>query len=417
MNKCINLLLFLTITVSLCFGYSKTDVPEGWASQGGGTTGGTGGTEVTVSSAGELSSAVKSSEKKIILVKPGTYGSITIGSDKSVLGIAPGVKINGSIRISGKNVIVRNISVQNARCNSYTACRSGSDAVYIGGKGATNIWLDHMDISDGQDGNLDITKGPDNITVTWTKFHCTYKKEHSFSNLIAGSDGESESEGRLNITYAYCWWADNIVERQPRGRFGKIHVLNNLYTSKRCNYIVGPGHKMQMLIEHNVFNTSNKDNPAGQNQIVRDWGKNGSASWKSIGNIGTAPGDKNTNKGTVFTPPYTIKKFEAKDVEARVSKGAGAIMTLGQTDINEIKYSKVSNRAKPFLHISKKGWILKNPGNQNYRVKILAINGKELLSNITVSSEGILEIPRYPTALIIKFNNGNMSNIYVPGGF
>jgi pectate lyase len=71
--------------------------------------------------------------------------------------------------------------------------------------GAHHVWLDHVDISDGQDGNCDITRGGDFITISWSKFwYSSSDKEHQFSNLIAGSDDEPESVGKLRITYMSC---------------------------------------------------------------------------------------------------------------------------------------------------------------------------------------------------------------------
>src|SRR5690349_4975269 len=89
------------------FGYEKTDRPEGWASQSGGTTGGAGGTEVTVSTMAQLQSEAKSSGKKIIIVNKGTYvGEVVPASDKSILGKEPGVLIKGSIHVSKVNNVI-----------------------------------------------------------------------------------------------------------------------------------------------------------------------------------------------------------------------------------------------------------------------------------------------------------------------
>ena len=185
------------------------------------------------------------------------------------------------------------------------------------------------------------------------------------------------------------------------------HVLNNLYTSKRTKYCCGAGHQMKMLIEKNAFLCGGI--------AVRSIGKP-PFNWKCVDNIGTARGINKSN-GDGFVPPYTIKKFEASEVEAKVRAAAGNTMTLGETDIQNINNSKVSNTLKPFLHISNRGWILKNPCNQKYSLQILTFNGKVLHSSINIDAKGILEIPRYPSALIIMFNNKNISSIYVPLGF
>jgi len=139
-----------------------TDKVPGWASMAGGTTGGgtNMGSAVVVNSMGTLQNAAVGSDSAIILVEPGTYtGTLEVGSNKTIIGTAPGVLIKGDISLSGTdcyNTIIRNLAVQGNPCGSYEECKSGDDAVYIG-KGAHHIWLDHIDIYDGQDGNCDIT--------------------------------------------------------------------------------------------------------------------------------------------------------------------------------------------------------------------------------------------------------------------
>ena len=64
------------------------------------------------------------------------------------------------------------------------------------------VWLDHLDVLDGEDGNADITKKSDFVTISWTKFRYTDKsypsgtsgKSHRFSNLLGGSDN-ADKEG------------------------------------------------------------------------------------------------------------------------------------------------------------------------------------------------------------------------------
>lgn len=157
---------------------SINDPVPGWASMSGGTTGG--GTDlskaVTVSSMGDLKSAASGSDKKIILVKPGNYnGALEPGANKTIIGTAPGVMIKGYIKISGSdksNIIIRNLAVRGENCSG-SGCKSGDDGVYIG-KGAHHVWFDHVDISDGQDGNLmslepaisSLLRGPNSTTPT-----------------------------------------------------------------------------------------------------------------------------------------------------------------------------------------------------------------------------------------------------------
>ena len=97
---------------------------------------------------------------------------------------------------------------------------------------AQHVWFDHCDISDGTDGNLDITNGSDFVTISWTKFHYTPRTDpsgndstgaegHRFSNLIGSADNVPGDVGHLNITWHHDWWADNVNQRMPRSRPGR----------------------------------------------------------------------------------------------------------------------------------------------------------------------------------------------------
>ncbi len=236
---------------------SITDPVPGFASVAGGTTGGGTdiGSAIVVNSMSQLQNAAGGSSPAIILVQPGNYsGKLAPGSNKTIIGTGPGVTLTGSISISGSdvsNVIIRNLAVRGEHCNTYDECKAGADGVYVG-NGAHHVWLDHLDIADGQDGNCDITQGGDYVTVSWTYFHYTYDKEHRFSNLIAGSDDEPASVGKLHITYMDSHWGERVDQRQPRGRFGNIHMLNN-YHNSGGSQIHGVGKDMALIAENCVY--------------------------------------------------------------------------------------------------------------------------------------------------------------------
>lgn len=303
---------------------SLADQAPGFASVQGGTTGG--GTDrskaVTVSTMSALTSAAKASGPAIILLEPGNYaGTLTLSSDKTIIGKRPGVTITGNIRISGEsvsNVIIRNLAVRGNRCNSYDECKEGADAVYVG-DGAHHVWLDHLDIADGQDGNCDVTQGGDYVTISWSRFHYTYNKEHRFSNLIAGSDDEPKSVGKLRITYMNSYWGERVNQRQPRGRYGNVHMLNN-YHKTGGSQVHGVGKDMALIAENNVYHES-----------ISIWTDMGSPrGWKGVGNEGTAS-NMNTSQGSVFTIPYQYEALPASKVVSAVTSsqcGAGNTCSL-----------------------------------------------------------------------------------------
>lgn len=303
---------------------SIDDPVPGFASVAGGTSGG--GTDIgaaiTVNSMSQLSAAAGGSNPAIILVEPGDYnGTLAPGSNKTIIGTGPGVTINGNISISGdgtSNIIIRNLAVRGNRCNSYDECKAGADGVYVG-NGAHHVWLDHLDVADGQDGNLDITQGGDYVTVSWTYFHYTYDKEHRYSNLIAGSDDEPASVGKLRITYMTSHWGERVDQRQPRGRFGNIHMLNN-YHNTHGSAIHGVGKDMALIAENSVYDENQS--------IFKDMGS--PRGWKGIGNEGSGS-SLNDSRGSVFEIPYDYTAMPASEVVAAVTSadcGAGNTCTL-----------------------------------------------------------------------------------------
>ena len=205
--------------------------PIGWATRSGRTstpfevTGGGNATPVTVTTFADLQKYAKDSSPRVIYID-GTLGSgwsgttgdrlnIT-GSNKTIIGLKPGTLLKAPIHISkASNIIVRNIVIQGPGSNADQAW----DNLTIENDGSKNIWIDHCEFWDGQDGNADVVKGADNVTFTWCIFGYRKKSTHNLSNLIGSSDNEPVSEGKLNVTYMFNWWkAAN--QRKPRCRYG-----------------------------------------------------------------------------------------------------------------------------------------------------------------------------------------------------
>jgi pectate lyase len=235
-------------------------------------------------------------------------------------------------------VIVRNLKIVgysvgdcalDPSFDSSVGCSSGSDAVTI--QGSNHIWFDHDDISDGSDGNLDITLGSDDVTVSWTKFHYTARTDnigddatgasgHRYSNLVGTSDSASGDAGKLNVTWHHNWWADRIVERQPRIRFGQNHLFNNLWTSTGDNYCVRAGTNAHVLLENNAF--VGVMAPVTFNSTTDQ----GTAYITSTNNLfsGTTGTTATGGGGTPFTtPPYAYTLDANTAVQTAVQAGAG----------------------------------------------------------------------------------------------
>jgi pectate lyase len=308
----------------------------GWASVSGmgvtTTTGGGNATPQTVTSESALASAVGGTGAAVIYVK-GVLGSgkIKVGSNKTIVGLC-GAEIHGNLTLGGSsNVIIRNVKIVGygvGNCaldpdyDSSVGCSSGNDAVTVNAA-SHHIWFDHCDVSDGTDGNLDITNGSDFVTVSWTKFHYTTRTDndgsdstgaegHRFSNLIGADDGLAIDVGHLNVTWHHDWWADNVVERMPRTRAGKIHLFNNLFTSTGDSYCTNAGDGTYLLVESNVY-----DGVKAPLQPDSD------GDMLARNNIFTNTSGTTTASGTGFSPTYSYTADAASAVMSEVESGAG----------------------------------------------------------------------------------------------
>jgi pectate lyase len=185
--------------------------------------------------------------------------SLDIASNKTLVGVGSSATINGGLRIHGSDgAAISNVIVQNLRVNGLTT-EVDYDALQI--YSAHHVWIDHCEIWDGRDGNLDITHAANWVTVSFTKFRYTtgYQRppgetaDHRFSSLLGGDDGDTGDAGRMKVTFHHNWWAERVIERMPRARFGQVHVFNNYFSSSGNNYCIRAGHAAAVLVEGNYF--------------------------------------------------------------------------------------------------------------------------------------------------------------------
>lgn len=319
--------------------------PVGWGTVKKTITGGEGGTCVTVSSSSDLEKYLKASGKYTIYVK----GGVTVNSmisvqvkDKSIYGLPGSYLYNPNRTASGSgilyfksgsdNIIMRNMTFKSA--GAYDV--DGNDNFCI--DGTTNIWVDHCDFQDGVDGNFDCKNASDYVCVTWCKFH--YKiapkaggsggaNDHRYTDLWGSSDSKTTDAGHLNTTFMYCWWGDGCVERMPRVRFGKVHIINCLYNSKVSNYCIGAGNSSSIYVEKSAF--------IGVQDPYKDYSSSSAKGYLTFDNclFSNCKTQNGNTKGTgnAFTPStyYKLTAIDASKVESVVSNstnGAGATLTV-----------------------------------------------------------------------------------------
>lgn len=291
------------------------DAPIGWASvEGDGlsaTTGGAGGRVVLARTLDELIEHGGSEEPLIVLVCGllGTHAErIEIRSNKTLFGVGVRPTIAATIEIErAENVVVRELFIE----GSLPVGGSEPDAVSV--RESHHVWIDHVDVSDGADGNLDITNESSFVTVSWSRFwYRDAQRAHRFSTLIGSSDTQMGDTGRLKVTLHHNWWADNVVERMPRARYGDVHVFNNYYSSVGNNYCIRSGFNARLLVEGNFFQ-------GVSDPMVLD----ATGQVRQRQNVFVLSRGTRAATGDAFEPPYPYLMDLPADVPALVSGRAG----------------------------------------------------------------------------------------------
>lgn len=309
--------------------------PIGYATKSGRTdenvavTGGGDATPITVTTFAELKAYAGDAIPRVLYVQgpvgngwSGTSGDqLIIASNKTIIGLSAQTELRAVIKISGgQNIIVRNLVIHGPGSNSAQAW----DNLLIQGS-SKNIWIDHCEFWNGQDGNADVVKGADNVTFTWCIFGYTINSIHNLSNLIASSDTESVSINKLNITLMFNWFK-SVSQRTPRCRFGNVHVVNNLFTEDLSVHAsesgVANGYDCAVKTEYNHF--------IGINEPIKISMQAGPRSiQESTGNTFENTSGNTTGTGVAFTPPYDYVHFRlpTNEVRAAVEARAGATLS------------------------------------------------------------------------------------------
>lgn len=312
-----------------------TDELTGWAAVAANgvekVTGGGDAVPVLATDYYDLCMYAESDEPRVIIIA----GELTaprdvpvqVGSNTTIVGIDEYATLNSGFEISGKeNVIISNLNIHGAWNNV-----GPEDSVTVE-NGSHHIWLDHLNIWDGEDGNMDIVTESDYVTVSWCKFwYSDSEKDHRLSNLIGSGGGDHDEDmGKLNVTYHHNWFADNCDQRMPRVMYGKAHIYNNYYTCTGNSYCVGAGSYAEILVEGNYFQNVNNPHqfmyalPTSINAVDNIYDHTTGSKASGIWGTGSAP----ASLLTADDLPYTYTADAAADVPDIVTAGVGPKMIV-----------------------------------------------------------------------------------------
>jgi pectate lyase len=298
----------------------------GWAAVDGlgtpTTTGGAAGATVIATTPEELADFATRVEPLTILIA-GTLRleRVDVTSDKTLRGIGAAPTLEGGLRIRGRaDDFVRNVIIQNLIIDAAFSDVEG-DGVQI--HYAHHVWVDHCDVRNAEDGNLDIVHGSDFITVSFSRF--SYSEDADGDRLsmqIGHSDaGAAEDTGHLRVTLHHDFWDAGIVGSMPSARFGDVHVFNNYYASPGAETAITADFASRLLVEGNYFESV----PA---PFRIAGGSAPEPQLRAVDNVVTAPSPQLDAAGPAFIPPYPYTPDAAQIVPERVRSSAGATLQL-----------------------------------------------------------------------------------------
>jgi pectate lyase len=198
---------------------------------------------------------------------------LDVGPNTTIVGLGGRATLHGlTLRVTGGNVILRNLSFSDThdcfpQWDPLDTADGNWNSEYdnVDLVGATHVWVDHNEFSDGgnteqpsyfgrkyeiHDGLLDIVNGSDLVTVSYNRLH-----DHDKTMLIGNTDKPTYDVGKLRVTLHHNLFSE-IGQRAPRVRYGQVHVYDNLYVVRdpaAYTYSLGVGVESRIYAENNFF--------------------------------------------------------------------------------------------------------------------------------------------------------------------
>ncbi|CAA0816699.1 Probable pectate lyase 10 [Striga hermonthica] len=228
------------------------------------------------------------------------------------------------------NIIIHNIKIHNCKQTGNAMVRSSpqhygwrtmADGDGISLFGGTNVWVDHVTLSQCSDGLIDAIMGSTAITIS----NCHFS-QHNEVMLLGHSDSYTYDK-IMQVTIVFNHFGRGLIQRMPsRCRHGYFHVVNNDYTHWEM-YAIGGSANPTILSQGNRFNASN--NPNTKEVTKRIYEQEGMENWNWL-----SEGDLMLN-GAYFTESgkkggYSYAKASSVSVKpasfvADLTRKAGAL--------------------------------------------------------------------------------------------
>lgn len=303
---------------------------QGFASIDGGTTGGAGGTSVTVKTGAELVTVLKAKKKDSTPLTIYVDGTLTPANSDgavqfdvkdmqnvSIIGVGNGALLDGiGINIArAYNVIVRNLTIR------YNLIGQ-KDGISIQGD-SHHVWIDHNEVYNSLNVDKDyydeLVSGKDeidNVTISYNYLHDSWKTS------LWGSSDSNAYERR--VTFLGNHW-QNVNSRLPLFRFGQAHVANNYYENV---LETGVNSRMgaRIRIDGNYFENVHNPIVSFYSKTQGYWDATDnifeSVTWEADTSSGTIAGP-NVGSTISYKPAYSYSLVSAVSVKQYVLNNAG----------------------------------------------------------------------------------------------
>ncbi|KAK7271741.1 hypothetical protein RJT34_27887 [Clitoria ternatea] len=199
---------------------------------------------------------------------------LMVSSNKTIDGRGADVQIKDGAGITiqhANNVIIHNLRITNIVPKDggmmrdtfdHVGLRTRSDGDAISLFGASNVWIDHISLSNCADGLIDVIQSSTAVTIS----NCHMTKHNDV--MLFGANDNYDGDKIMQVTVAFNHFGQGLVQRMPRCRYGFVHVLNNDYTHWMM-YAIGGSSGPTILSQGNRFNAPN--NNAAKEITHRDY--------------------------------------------------------------------------------------------------------------------------------------------------
>ncbi|WP_338695235.1 pectinesterase family protein [Streptomyces sp. Q6] len=297
--------------------------PHGFAALAGGTTGGAGGKVVTVTTQADLEKYAAAPEPYIIRVAATItaepFGAnVVVASDKTIVGVGTrGELVQGELHLNPgtSNVIIRNLTIRDSAVAGNWDCKDTDfDGVQM--DTADHVWIDHNRFSNICDGQLDIRKDSDYITVSDNRFEN--------NNKTFGIGWTPNVVTKITIDHN---WFSGTKQRNPSAdNCAYAHLYNNYLTAQAdpgdpvWTYGNWSRGKTKMVIENSYYDS-----------VQHPYQADATAELVQRGSILKNTTGRTDAWGTAFAPRdfYAYRLDPAAAVPALVERFSGPQRTIG----------------------------------------------------------------------------------------